>query len=217
MRGSAKRFVRSAVAVAALLAMAAGPGRGQADRDSAGDVAPEEDTLAVAIFAGGCFWCMEPPFDELEGVRSTTSGYAGGHVEDPTYEQVSAGGTGHLEVVRVAYDPRKVGYGRLLEVFWRNIDPLDAGGQFCDRGHQYTTAIFYLDEEQRRAAVASRDSLERSGVLGGPIVTEIRAARPFYAAEAYHQDYYEENPVRYKFYRWNCGRDRRLEALWGAG
>ena len=158
---------------------------------------------------------MEPPFDKLDGVLATTSGYTGGSKVDPTYEEVSAGGTGHFEAVQVTYDPAKVSYDRLLEVFWRNVDPLDAGGQFCDRGEQYRTAIFVHDEEQRRLAEQSKQALVESKRLDGPIVTEIVTAGPFYPAEEYHQDYYEKNPLRYKFYRWNCGRDQRLAQVWG--
>lgn len=171
--------------------------------------------LDKATFAGGCFWCMEPPFDKLDGVVSTTSGYAGGHLKNPTYKEVSAGGTGHAEVVQVVYDPRKVTYERLLEVFWRNIDPLARDRQFCDAGSQYRSAIYYHDETQRRLALESRKRLEQSGRFGEPIVTEIEAASTFYPAEEYHQNYYQKNPVRYQFYRFNCGRDQRLEGLWG--
>jgi peptide-methionine (S)-S-oxide reductase len=174
-----------------------------------------KDGHALATFAGGCFWCMEPPYDKLDGVLATTSGYAGGDKVDPTYEEVSAGGTGHAEVVQISYDPSKVSYEQLLEVFWRNADPLDAGGQFCDRGDQYRTAIFVHDEEQRRLAEASKQALVDSGRFEQPIVTEIVGAGPFYPAEDYHQDYYEKNPLRYKFYRWNCGRDQRLADVWG--
>jgi methionine-S-sulfoxide reductase len=173
-----------------------------------------EPKLAKATFAGGCFWCMEPPFDKLEGVVSTTSGYTGGKTSNPSYEQVSAGGTGHLESVEVAYDPAKVSYGKLLEVFWENVDPTDSGGQFCDRGPQYATAIFVHDAEQRRLAEESKQKLVESGRLKKPIVTPIRDATAFYAAEDYHQDYYKKNPWRYKFYRTSCGRDRALEKLW---
>lgn len=171
---------------------------------------------AVAIFAGGCFWCMEPPFDKVDGVTATTSGYTGGTKTDPTYEQVSAGRTGHYEAVQVEYDPARVSYERLLEVFWRNIDPLDAIGQFCDKGPQYRSAIFVLDEKQRALAEASKAALANSGKLPGRIVTEILTAAKFYPAEDYHQDYYRKNPVRYAFYRSGCGRDARLEQLWGA-
>jgi len=187
-----------------------------ADAPSATATSTPEVT-ATAIFAGGCFWCMEHPFDELDGVLSTTSGYTGGHVVSPTYEQVSSGTTGHAEAVRVLYDPAKIGYDKLLEVFWHNVDPLDAGGQFCDRGSQYRTGIFYTTEEQRQLAEQSKAALESSGRLSAPIVTEIVEAGPFYPAEDYHQDYYKTNPVRYKFYRFTCGRDQRLEEVWGAG
>lgn len=175
---------------------------------------PAQQT-AEATFAGGCFWCMEPPYDKLEGVISTTSGYIGGHVSNPTYEQVSAGATGHTEAVQVVYDPSKISYEKLLEVFWRNIDPLDAGGQFCDRGSQYRSAIFFHNEEQERLATASKASLEANADLAEPIVTEVLEAGPFYPAEDYHQNYYQEHPIQYKFYRWNCGRDARLEDVWG--
>ena len=172
-------------------------------------------TLERATFAGGCFWCMEPPFDAVPGVFSTTSGYAGGRVKNPTYEQVSSGGTGHAEVVQVVYDPARIRYERLLEVFWRNVDPLDAGGQFCDRGRQYRTAIFFEGETQKGAAEESKRRLEASGRLSGPIVTEITPLETFYPAEEYHQDFHRKSPIRYKTYRFGCGRDRRLEALWG--
>ena len=170
---------------------------------------------AVATFAGGCFWCMEPPYDELDGVISTTSGYTGGRKQNPTYEEVSAGTTGHTEAVQVVYDPKRISYARLLEVFWRNIDPLTANAQFCDHGTQYRSGIFYHDAEQRRLAEDSKRALEASGRLKGPIVTEIVAAGTFYPAEEYHQDYYKKNPIRYKFYRAGCGRDQRLAELWG--
>jgi peptide-methionine (S)-S-oxide reductase len=170
---------------------------------------------AVATLAGGCFWCMEPPFDKLDGVSSTISGYIGGHLANPTYEQVSDGQTGHAEAVQVTYDPAVVSYERLLEVFWHNVDPLDAGGQFCDRGDQYRTAIFYHSEEQRRQAEASKLALKEAHALPGDIVTEIVQAGEFYPAEDYHQNYYERNPIRYNYYRFTCGRDRRLESLWG--
>lgn len=170
---------------------------------------------AVAIFAGGCFWCMEPPFDKLDGVLSTTSGYIGGTKADPTYQEVTAGRTGHYEALQIEYDPARIGYDRLLEVFWRNIDPIDPTGQFCDKGPQYRSAIFAVDEEQRRLAEASKAQLDRSGKLPGRVVTEILPATRFYAAEDYHQDYYRKNPGRYTFYRWNCGRDGRLQQLWG--
>jgi peptide-methionine (S)-S-oxide reductase len=171
--------------------------------------------LETAIFAGGCFWCMEPPYDQLPGVVSTTSGYIGGHTKDPTYQQVSAGTTGHTEAVQVVFDPKKVSYQKLLEVFWRNIDPTTPNAQFCDHGSQYRSGIFFLGEEQHRLAVASREQVERTKPFREPIVTEITRATTFYPAEDYHQDYYKKNPLRYKFYRANCGRDSRLEQLWG--
>ncbi|MGE3297350.1 MAG: peptide-methionine (S)-S-oxide reductase MsrA [Porticoccaceae bacterium] len=170
---------------------------------------------ARAIFAGGCFWCVEAAFDAVPGVMATNPGYTGGTVPAPTYEQVSAGGTGHAEAVEVLYDPQRIGYRQLLAVFWRNIDPHDANGQFCDHGNQYRSAIFAVDAEQRRLAEDSLRALATSGLLDRPIVTQIAAAGPFYAAEEYHRDYHLKNPARYKFYRWNCGRDQRLDAVWG--
>jgi len=170
---------------------------------------------ARATFAGGCFWCMEPAFDKVPGVVSTTSGYAGGFVVDPTYEQVSLGVTGHAETVQVVFDRGKASYEQLLEVFWKNVDPLDAGGQFCDRGSQYRSAIYYEDDDQKHAALASRDSLERSGRLPGRVVTEIAPLKAFYPAEEYHQDFYIMNLRHYWSYRAGCGRDRRLRELWG--
>jgi peptide-methionine (S)-S-oxide reductase len=172
---------------------------------------------AVATFAGGCFWCMEPPYDKLDAVIATVSGYTGGEVENPTYEQVSGGGTGHAEAVQVIYDPNKISYKKLLDVFWHNIDPLDAGGQFCDRGSSYRSAVFYANEKQQRLAQESKQALNQSARFGRqPIVTKIVPAGEFYRAEDYHQNYYQENALRYKYYRWLCGRDARLEELWGA-
>lgn len=171
--------------------------------------------VATAIFAGGCFWCMEPPFDKLDGVVSTTSGYIGGQTENPTYLEVSSGTTGHTEAVKIEYDPDKVDYETLLEVFWVNVDPTDANGQFCDRGSQYRPGIFYVDDAQRTLAEQSRAELATTKPFEQPIATEIVAATTFYAAEEYHQDYYLKNPFRYKFYRAGCGRDRRLQELWG--
>ncbi|SEO58874.1 peptide-methionine (S)-S-oxide reductase MsrA [Aquisalimonas asiatica] len=168
-----------------------------------------------AVFAGGCFWCMQPPYDELDGVLDTEVGYTGGHVEDPTYEQVTAGDTGHLEAVRVTYDPERIDYATLLKVFWRNIDPLDDGGQFCDRGEHYRAAIFVGNEAEREQAESSLQALEASGRFEDPVVTRIRDADTFYLAEDYHQDYYQKRPLRYRFYRTSCGRDARLDALWG--
>ena len=171
--------------------------------------------LARATFAGGCFWCMEGPFDKVPGVVSTTSGYTGGSVPRPSYEMVSSGTTGHAESVEVLYDPKKVSYSQLLDVYWHNVDPTDGGGQFCDRGNQYRTAIFYRGDEERRLAEQSKKDIEASGKLKKPIVTQIVPAGEFYPAEDYHQDYYIKNPVRYRYYRFNCGRDARLKDLWG--
>ena len=168
--------------------------------------------LETAVFAGGCFWCVESDFDKVPGVVSTVSGYAGGTTENPTYPQVTAGGTGHYEAVEITYDSAKVSYGALLTAFWHSVDPTDDGGQFCDRGHSYKTAVF-VNEEQRQTAEDSRQAAQR--MLDQPIVTPILAAAPFYAAEDYHQDYYERNPVRYRFYRFSCGRDRRVKDIWG--
>jgi peptide-methionine (S)-S-oxide reductase len=178
-------------------------------------LASAADALAKATFAGGCFWCMEPPYDKLEGVVSTTSGYVGGRTKNPTYEAVSAGGTGHAEAVEIVFDPAKVSYAKLLDVFWRNIDPTVRNRQFCDVGDQYRSAIFYHDAEQKRLAEASKAALAKSKPFPQPIVTEIVPAGVFTAAETYHQDYYVKNPLRYKFYRYSCGRDQRLEELWG--
>ena len=170
--------------------------------------------LEKAVFAGGCFWCMEPPFEKLDGVKEVISGYTGGQKDNPTYEEVSAGTTGHMEAVEVMYDPSRVSYEKLLEVFWRQIDPTDPGGQFVDRGTSYLSAIFYRSEEQKRLAEESKDKLGKSGIFHKPIVTEVRPASRFYPAEEYHQDYYKKNPVRYKFYRFNSGRDQYLKKVW---
>lgn len=171
-------------------------------------------TLAKATFAGGCFWCMEKPFDTLPGVVSTTSGYTGGQTERPSYRQVSSGKTGHAESMQVVYDPTQVSYEKLLDVFWHNVDPLDAGGQFCDRGSQYRSSVFTHDEQQRKLAEESKVALEKSGIQ--PIATEIVSAGEFYPAEDYHQNYYETNALKYRFYRFACGRDQRLTEVWGA-
>lgn len=175
----------------------------------------EPASLAKATFAGGCFWCMEPPFDHLPGVISTTPGYAGGAEAHPSYEEVSSGKTGHAEAVEVVYESARISYEELLEVFWRNIDPTTPNRQFSDAGRQYRTAIFYHDDNQKRLAIASRDQLERSGRYGGQIVTEIVPAEAFYPAEAYHQDYYRKNPLRYHLYRAGSGRDQYLKRIWG--
>jgi peptide-methionine (S)-S-oxide reductase len=170
-------------------------------------------TTAKATFAGGCFWCMEADFDKVSGVISTTSGYTGGTTVNPTYMEVGSGRTGHAESVEVVYDPAKVTYAQLLDAYWHNIDPLVKDRQFCDGGNEYRTAIFVHDAEQRRLAEESKKRVEAQ--LKAPIYTEIVAAGPFYRAEEYHQDYYLKNPVRYKYYRWSCGRDQRLEQVWG--
>jgi len=166
-----------------------------------------------AIFAGGCFWCMTPPFEKLQGVTGVISGYTGGHTENPTYENYAQ--EGHVEVVEITYDPAKITYAKLLDVFWRQIDPTDSGGQFVDRGPQYRSAIFYLNDEQKKQAEKSKAELGASGRFNKPIVTKIIKASTFYPAEQYHQDYYRKNPIRYKFYRWNAGRDQFLESVWG--
>jgi peptide-methionine (S)-S-oxide reductase len=169
--------------------------------------------VATAVFAGGCFWCTESDFDHMAGVISTTSGYTGGRVANPTYEQVSAGGTGHFEAVRIVYDPRRISYQQLVARYFRTVDPLNGGGQFCDHGDQYRTAIFVANPAERRIAEAIKAQVQRQ--LRQPVATLVVARAPFYPAEEYHQDYYRKNPVRYRFYRWNCGRDQRLGQVWG--
>ena len=202
--------IRTTFAVLALLAAAAGAASPPAPTPGA------DPSLATATFAGGCFWCMEPPFDKLPGVISTTSGYIGGQKKNPTYEEVSSGRTGHTEAVQVVYDPKKVNYAKLLEVFWKNIDPTVKDRQFCDHGSQYRTGIFYHDAEQKKLAEQSKAALMKSKPFKADIVTPVEAATEFYPAEDYHQDYYIKNPVRYKFYRAGCGRDARLAELWGS-
>jgi peptide-methionine (S)-S-oxide reductase len=190
-----------------------------ATADSLPETAPATPTAtATATFAGGCFWCMEGPFDDLEGVIATTSGYTGGTKANPTYAEVSGGGTGHVEAVEVLYDPTQVSYDKLLEVFWRNVDPVDDRGQFCDKGSQYRAKIFVHDADQKALADASKQSLSATPTFKAtPMVTAIEPAQPFYPAEDYHQDYYLKHPLRYKYYRTACGRDRRLEEVWGRG
>ena len=202
---------RQRIVLVLLAAIALAGPASRADAQSSG---AQQDT-ATATFAAGCFWCVEEAFDKLEGVLSTTSGYTGGRTPNPTYEEVSSGATGHTEAVEVIYDPSKLSYETLLQTFWLNVDAVDAGGQFCDRGSQYRSAIFYHSAEQQQKAEASRK--QAAAQLGKPIATEIAKAGPFYKAEAYHQDYYKINPVRYRFYKWNCGRAQRLEELWGQG
>ena len=186
----------------------------QQDKESA-DMNLEDGKLKKATFAGGCFWCVESDFENVDGVVAAVSGYAGGHKDNPTYREVSAGGTGHTEAVQIYYDPTKTSYDQLLNVFWRQVDPTDAGGQFVDRGDQYRTAIFYHDEEQKLQAEESKRKLQASGRFDKPIVTEIVPLTRFFQAEDYHQDYYKKSALRYKFYRYNSGRDQFLEKTWG--
>src|ERR1700756_2650365 len=201
------RLLRALAALALLAAASAALAQGAPPTPEPG--------RKIAIFAGGCFWCMEHPFDDLAGVISVTSGYTGGTKSKPTYEEVSSGTTGHAESVQVVYDPAKVGYQKLVDVFWHNIDPLAVNAQFCDHGTQSRSAIFYQDDEQKRIAEASKEALAKSGRFDRPIVTQIVAATTFWPAEGYHQHYYRTHSVQYKFYRYNCGRDQRLEQLWG--
>ena len=206
---SARRFSLRATGAALLLGAALGSG---AQTTTA---APGAGATAKAVFAGGCFWCVESDFDKIDGVLSTTSGYTGGTLANPSYEQVSGKGTGHAEAVEIVFDPGKVSYAQLVERFWRTIDPTTKDRQFCDVGSPYRTAIFTVDQAQLRIAQASRDALAKSKPFKAPIVTEIVAAGAFYPAEDYHQDYYKKNPLRYQYYRLSCGRDARLEQLWG--
>ncbi len=205
MRTRFRNAARAGLFAAAMLAAA--PSMAQAP------ASPSQQ--AVATFAGGCFWCMEPPYDKLPGVISTTSGYMGGTTRNPTYEEVSTGRTGHTEVVQVAYDPSTVSYEKLLEVFWRNTDPTVTDRQFCDVGSQYRTAIFYHSEEQKRLAEGSKAALDKTKPFKQPIVTPVQPAGEFWRAEEYHQDFYRKNPVRYTYYKTGCGRDARLKELWG--
>ncbi len=191
------------VALALLVASAALPDR----------PARAADGTRTAVFAGGCFWCMEAPFEQLVGVLDVRSGFAGGRTVRPSYEQVTRGGTGHAEVVQITYDPRLVSYATLLEIYWRNVDPFDAGGQFCDRGDSYRPEIFVASDEERQLAEQSKAALEKR--FGRGLAVRISPAAPFYEAEAYHQDYHSRNPLRYRYYRSRCGRDARLEEVWG--
>ena len=208
----------SALVTLSLLAFAGCGTQSPAQADS---VAPKAalspatspSNLATAIFAGGCFWCMEKPFDEIPGVVATTSGYTGGTLTNPTYEQVGRGGTGHFEAVKITYDPVKVSYQKLLDTYWRQVDPFDAFGQFCDKGETYLPAIFYANDTEKKAAEAAREVLYAR--FKKPIVVQILPAKAFYDAEGYHQDYYQKNPLRYAYYRNGCGRDARLRAVWG--
>jgi peptide-methionine (S)-S-oxide reductase len=209
------RLLASSILVLGGLLAACEPTAAQAPQPSAKTATPMVENPGVAIFAGGCFWCTESDFDKVPGVIETTSGYIGGHVDNPTYEQVSAGSSGHIEAVQVRFDPSKTSYAKLLEAFWPTIDPVTANAQFCDRGPQYRSAIFYSNAEEQQLAEASKAALDKSGRLPAPVVTEILAASTFYPAEDYHQDYYQRNPLRYNYYRNGCGRDQRREELWG--
>lgn len=202
-----RRVTRSVLTVAVLLM---GAWNVQSTSLAAADA-----TLGKAYFAGGCFWCMEEAFEKVEGVLSATSGYMGGTVSNPTYEEVSAGRTGHTESVEVVYDPAKVSYRKLLDSFWRNVDPITPNAQFCDHGSQYRSAIFFQTDEEKRASDTSKQAIEQSKRFKEPIVTQIVMAPQFYPAEEYHQDFYKKNPIRYKLYKYNCGRAKRLEELWG--
>lgn len=201
--------------IGAAIIIASGAYVGAAIAATHAESSTEPGMLEVATFAGGCFWCVESDFDNVPGVVRTISGYTGGRVENPSYKQVSSEKTGHREAVQIHFDPKRTSYADLLEVLWRSVDPTDAGGQFCDRGESYTTAIFVNSETQRQLAEGSKQSLEQSGVLQHPIVTTIETAGPFYSAEDYHQDYYKKNPVSYRFYRFGCGRDARIKKIWG--
>ncbi len=202
-----RQITRSVITVAILLI---GAWSMQSTSQAAADA-----TLGKAYFAGGCFWCMEEVFEKVEGVLSATSGYMGGAVSNPTYEEVSAGRTGHTESVEVVYDPAKVSYQKLLDAFWRNVDPITPNAQFCDHGSQYRSAIFFQTEAEKRASDSSKQVIEQSRRFKEPIVTQIAMAPQFYHAEEYHQDFYKKNPIRYKLYKYNCGRAQRLEELWG--
>ncbi len=204
------RVLTLLAAIVAVLIVAPPGSRAQDTGQSAAS-----DQTAVAIFAGGCFWCVEADFDKVPGVLETVSGFIGGTTEDPSYKQVVQGGTGHLEAVRITYDPDVVSYVQLLNILWRSIDPTDDGGQFCDRGEPYTTAIFAVNAEQKGLAEQSKTELNAAQVLSAPIVTSVRDAGTFYEAEDYHQDYYKKNPVRYRVYRYGCGRDARVRQVWG--
>jgi peptide-methionine (S)-S-oxide reductase len=202
-----RQITRSVLTVAVLLV---GTWNVQSTVLAAADTMPGK-----AYFAGGCFWCMEEVFEKVEGVLSATSGYMGGAVSNPTYEEVSAGRTGHTESVEVVYDPAKVNYQKLLDAFWRNVDPITPNAQFCDHGNQYRSAIFFRTDEEKRASDSSKQAIEQSRRFKEPIVTQIVMAPQFYPAEEYHQDFYKKNPIRYKLYKYNCGRAQRLEELWG--
>jgi len=206
-----KRLLAAAAMIALLIPLALMTDKGTPTAEA--EVMKPSVNIEKAIFAGGCFWCMEKPFEQLDGVISVISGYTNGHSTNPTYRTYMA--EGHLEVVEIAYNPKLISYTQLLDVFWRQIDPTDDGGQFVDRGYAYSTGIFYLNDEQRALAEGSKKAMDASKRFAKPIVTPIQAAQPFYAAEAYHQDYYKENPVRYRYYRYGSGRDQYLDKVWG--
>lgn len=222
-RRSTKRFIAfaSTIAVIAIgaLSLATGPmslGAAETGKDFAKAPAhPTSDGRKIAIVAGGCFWCVESDFDKVPGVLETISGYTGGDTENPTYKQVSNETTGHYEALKIVYDPNKVTYDELLYTFWRTVDPTDKGGQFCDRGDSYRTAIFAVDQAQLDSARKSKKKEQTSGKLKGRIVTPVIKASEFYKAEEYHQNYYKKSPLRYKYYRYSCGRDKRIKSLWG--
>jgi len=199
----------------ALIVSIAWPGAAMAQQDRAGTAAPAGN-YETALFAGGCFWCVEADFDKIPGVIKTVSGYTGGRKANPTYQEVSAGGTGHTEAVQVVYDPKKISYKELVDRFWRTIDPTTSDRQFCDKGTQYRPAIFYATPQQKAVVEQSKITLEKTKPFDAPIATEIAQATTFYPAEDYHQDFYKKNPVRYKYYRFSCGRDQRLARLWGS-
>lgn len=208
-------FIRKHLLLQLVTLAACGASRGVLAEPSPSHSPGPAQSVSQVIFAGGCFWCMEPPFEKLNGVQEVVSGYAGGSVDNPTYEQVSSDKTGHREVVLVKYDPEKISFEKLMEVFWRNVDPTDAGGQFVDRGLQYTTAVMVYSGEQRTIAEKSKRDLEMSKKFSKPVVTPIIDAMKFFPAEEYHQDYYKKNPVRYKYYRYGSGRDKFIEKVWG--
>jgi len=204
-----------AACLVAVVTLMLSAGVGSAQTAAPAETEKTAATKALATFAGGCFWCVESDFDKVDGVLSTVSGFMGGTTPNPSYKLVTAGGTGHYEVVQITFDPAKVSYKQLVDHFWRTVDPYDDGGQFCDRGDSYRTAIFAHTPEQKAIAEASKAELGKSGPVKEPIVTAVRDAGPFTAAEDYHQDFYLKNPVRYKFYRYGCGRDQRIQAIWG--
>ncbi|MCF8026115.1 MAG: peptide-methionine (S)-S-oxide reductase MsrA [Desulfobacteraceae bacterium] len=218
MRAKICIYVVLLTAAAGLIIAAGYSGTKDKGQQEMTNSAQNKENIETATFAGGCFWCMEPPFERLDGVLSVTSGYAGGSEENPTYEDVAAGKTGHVEAVQIEYDPRTISFDKLLAVYWQQIDPTDTGGSFVDRGPQYRSAIFYHNAAQKQQAEKSRRALAASGLFDKPIATQIRPFTTFYKAEAYHQDYHQKKPLRYKFYRYNSGRDRFIENRWkGAG